>query len=94
MANINIINIESREGKSRLIGHEYGKELADKYLKKDISEINIIYFPDTYLDVSMSFVKGFTEELFTKISYQEYLKSFVLIGNKRLANRFNRAILI
>ena len=76
----NVIKLEVEKTISRLAGNKYGKDIYENQVKKfiNINEYNVIIIPDTIEDIAISFVQGFTSEIFEQIenSEEDYSKWF------------------
>ena len=60
------------EGKTRLVGYNYGKNIYNMQLKGEISpdEITYIVFPEQIEKVSSSFLEGLFEDIFNQFGYK------------------------
>ncbi len=56
------------------------------------SKYNIINFADNIEDISISFVKGFTKEIFKKIKIDEFNTYFKIEGRPRVRDKFYKSI--
>ena len=73
-----------------LVGNQYGKEIYRTQVKEkmNLNDLNNLVFPSSVKNISISFVKGFTEELLKELSYEGFLNTFKIVGNGRLKNKF------
>jgi hypothetical protein len=58
----------------------------------DYSKLNVIKFADNIENISISFVKGFTEEIFKKIKIDEFNTYFRIEGRPRVRDKFYKSI--
>lgn len=95
-ANIKEIKIEIEDGLCGLASEDLGKRLYKQYLESNIdfskNEKYIIIFPDFVKDISVLFVKEFTEEIFKTISKYDFYKYFVVIGSNTAMSDFKDGI--
>ncbi|WP_024622433.1 hypothetical protein [Metaclostridioides mangenotii] len=80
-------------GKTRLYGEPMGISTYSN-IKGNInySKYNIINFADNIEDISISFVKGFTKEIFKKIKIDEFNTYFKIEGRPRVRDKFYKSI--
>lgn len=91
-----IINLEFTGTVSRIAGNSFGRRIYEEQVKNNIDyqKHNIIIFPTYIKDIGMSFVKGFTEEMFDKLTLDEFNEIFEIRGVDKVVDKFMRAILI
>lgn len=79
---------------SRLAGNALGRQIYETQVKSNInySEMNIIVMPATIEDVAISFVQGFTQEIFNKIQKDEFGKYFKVEGNQKVVDKFMKSV--
>lgn len=79
---------------SRLAGNTLGREIFEKQVKDkiDYSKINIIIMPTTIEDIAISFVQGFTQEIFSKIEKDEFVKYFKIEGRQKVVDKFMKSV--
>ena len=92
----NILDSEFKKIPRSLTGEEIGEYFYVRYVKDyvDWDRINFIVFPKYIKNVSISFVKGFTKQIFKKIYKDEFNEYFTIMGggNIDFAHRFVRSI--
>lgn len=79
---------------SRLAGNTLGRETFEKQVKGkiDYSKMNIIVMPDTIEDLAISFVQGFTQEIFNDIQKDEFSDYFKVEGNQKVVDKFMKSV--
>ncbi|CEJ75417.1 Uncharacterised protein [[Clostridium] sordellii] len=79
---------------TRLAGNSFGKKIYENQVKNKINleELNIIEFPNTIEDLAISFVQGFTEDIFKSIKKDEFSKYFSIEGNQKVIDKFEKSI--
>ena len=79
---------------SRLAGNTLGREIFINQVKDkiDYSKINIIVMHETIEDIAISFVQGFTQEIFNKIHKDEFSNYFKIQGNQKVVDKFMKAV--
>ena len=102
--NINFIFLEDALSQefdksiNRLAGAELGEYIYVKYVREfvDWDKQNIIVFPKYLKAVSISFVKGFTKQIFKKIHKDEFNEFFAITGKGSVdfVDRFIKSIYI
>lgn len=92
----NILGSEFDKSLRSLAGKELGEYFYVRYVKDyiDWDRINFIVFPKYIKNVSISFVKGFTKQIFKKIYKDEFNEYFTIIGggNIDFAHKFVKSI--
>lgn len=94
MIGINQIILKFNENETRLVGNGVGKCIYESQIKNkvDYSVVNILKIPKEIEDVSISFVKGLTEDIFNNISLDEFEKYFIIDSNKKVKNKMINSI--
>lgn len=79
---------------SRLVGIEFGREVYETQIEKklDYSNKNTIIFPNTIEDISITFIQGLTEKIFSKIEKYDFQNYFQIIGNEKVVNKIMKTI--
>lgn len=79
---------------NRLAGNHFGVEIYNDQVKEKInySKKNIIIIPEYIEDVAISFVQGFTQEIFNKIKKDEFTNYFEIQANDKVRNKFIKSI--
>ena len=53
---------------------------------------NIIIFPPYIENIAISFVQGFTDQIFSEIEKGQFYNYFEIQGSKRVVDKFERSI--
>lgn len=79
---------------NRLAGNHFGVETYNNQVKENInySKKNIIIIPEYIEDVAISFVQGFTQEIFNKIKKDEFDNYFEIQAKDKVRNKFIKSI--
>ncbi|WP_154826776.1 hypothetical protein [Clostridium butyricum] len=79
---------------TRLAGNPYGVQVYSEQVKSRIeyNKINIIVFPKYIEDIAISFVQGFTLDIFNSISKDEFYNYFNIVGSEKVQEKFRKAI--
>ncbi|NFH89717.1 hypothetical protein FDA33_05785 [Clostridium botulinum] len=90
----NIIELKINNSITRLAGNPFGVEVYTDQAKQkiDYNKENVIIFPLSIEDIAISFVQGFTLDIFNTISKDEFYKYFVIEGNEKVKEKFRKAI--
>ncbi|GAA0825231.1 hypothetical protein [Clostridium tertium] len=90
----NIIELKFNNTISRLAGNAFGKSTYINQVKDKINfnDTNIIIIPDYIEDIAISFVQGFTYEIFEKISKDEFNKYFIIQADDKIVNKFQKSV--
>lgn len=77
-----------------LFGKDLGKKIFIEQVesKIDCVKLNIIVLPSSIENISISFVKGFTEKILNYISEYEFLDYFRICGNQKVVSKFLKSI--
>lgn len=78
---------------NRLAGNSYGQEIYNK-IKNEITlpgKYQIV-FPERIEDIAISFIQGFTSEIFKKISKDQFFEYFEIEGRKKIVDKFKRGV--
>ncbi|MBZ9608618.1 hypothetical protein G9F73_012445 [Clostridium estertheticum] len=87
------IELKFTKSISRLAGNSYGQEIYNKQVKDliDFSGKNLIIIPSHIEDIAISFVQGFTYEIFEKISKDMFFEHISIDANEKIRNKFMKA---
>lgn len=79
---------------SRLAGNPFGEAIYNKQVKDkiDFKNMNVIVIPENIEDIAISFVQGFTKQIFEIIDKAEFAKHFRIDGNEKIVNKFNKSV--
>lgn len=90
----NKIELRFKNTISRLAGNSFGQQVYNEQVKDkvDLNSSNIIVIPRQIEDIAISFVQGFIKEILEKISKEEFSNLFIIEGNDKVVNKFNRSI--
>lgn len=90
----NKIELKFSNSITRLAGNPYGAEIYNNQVKEkiDYNMQNIIIFPEYIEDIAISFVQGFTFEIFNEISKDEFYRYFDIYGSGKVKEKFRKAI--
>lgn len=90
----NIIELRFNNTITRLAGNAFGKSTYTNQVKDKINydHINIIIIPNYIEDIAISFVQGFTDEIFEEISKDEFDKYFIIKANDKIVNKFKKSV--
>lgn len=89
----NIIKLEFRKDIRKLAGNKLGEETYDNIKNNlDYNNLNVLVFPDYIDGVAISFVQGFTRNIFEKINKDEFTEYFKIEGNDRVVDKFLKSI--
>lgn len=90
----NRLELEFPKSISRLAGNALGREIYEKQAKSkiDYAKMNIIVMPKTIEDIAISFVQGFTQEIFNEINKDEFTNYFKIEGNPKVVDKFMKAV--
>lgn len=91
----NRLNVSTKE--NVLVGYSNGKEMYNIHfantLRFDAIGVNVIVFPNTVMDISISFVNGFTDGLFKRIGRNEFRTYIKIDGRERVVEKFYKSIM-
>lgn len=91
----NVIKLELGTGKIILVGEPKGTSTYSNIKRGiDYSKLNVIKFADNIEDISISFVQGFTKEIFNEIQKDEFSKYFKIEGRPEVTDKFYRSLRI
>ncbi|WP_122639030.1 hypothetical protein [Romboutsia sp. Marseille-P6047] len=90
----NRIELSFRNSVSRLAGNKLGIDTYEKQVKEfvDLTKVNVIIIPDAIEDIAISFVQGFTYEIFEEIRRTDFYKYFKIEGNKKVVDKFSKSV--
>lgn len=90
----NIIELKFNNTITRLAGNAFGKSTYINQARDKISfnTTNIIIIPDFIEDIAISFVQGFTCEIFENITKDEFNKYFIIKANDKIINKFEKSV--
>lgn len=88
------IELKINKSISRLAGNSYGQEIYNTQVKDviDFSGKNLIIIPNYIEDIAISFVQGFTLEIFEKISKDAFFDHIDIQANEKVKNKFIKAV--
>lgn len=89
-----IIVLEFNNTISRLAGNSYGKTIFESQVRDKINYKgkNVIEIPSNIEDIAISFVQGFTEEIFKNITRDDFNKYFEVKAIEKVVNKFYKSI--
>ena len=75
-------------------GSDYGEEVFNEQVKNEIDykSMNEIDFGSNIQIIGISFVQGFTKEIFTHIDKSDFSKHFVIKGTDKAVQKFMKAV--
>lgn len=78
---------------THLAGNGYGQEIYENQVKGKIDYNNQteIIFPDTIKDLAISFVQGFTADIFETIGIDKFFQCVTIKGNQKVIDKFKKA---
>jgi len=91
----NIVNLNFNDNTlTGLAGFPFGEEIYKEQVKNifDINKENVIIFPEQIERVAISFVQGFTKELFEKYGRDKAIEKIEIQGKKRVVDKFYAVI--
>lgn len=79
---------------TRLAGNEFGQEIFSNQVKSvmDLEYMNVIVIPENIQNIAISFVQGFTNEIFKMINKGEFYTYFKIQASEKVINKFNKSI--
>ena len=91
---MSIIKLDVDSTITRLAGNPYGEEIYNTQVKDkiDFSSKNTIVVPENIEDVAISFVQGFTKNIFSKIDKEDFYNYFNIEGKVKVVNKFRKSI--
>lgn len=90
----NIIELKFNNTITRLAGNAFGNSTYINQVRDKINYnyTNIIIIPNYIEDIAISFVQGFTDEIFEEISKDEFDKYFIIKANDKIVNKFKKSV--
>ena len=88
------INLVFDNSISRLSGNSYGEEIYIEQVngKINLSEKNVIVFPNYIEDVAISFIQGFTKNILKVIPKDEFFDHVLIEGTDKVKNKFLKGV--
>lgn len=80
---------------NKITGYDFGHDVYIKQVKEiiDFSRKYVIIFPDHVVDVGISFVQGFTEEIIKKIGRKGFYDRFTIeASDNEIVEKFLKGI--
>lgn len=91
----NTINLNFNDNTlTGLVGFPFGEKIYQEQVKNffDINSKNNIIFPDQIERIAISFIQGFTKELFEKYGRDKTIEKIEISGKKRVVDKFYAVI--
>lgn len=90
----NRIELKFNNTITRLAGNSYGKNIYISQVqdKVNFNDKNIIVIPSQIEDIAISFVQGFTSEIFKSITKYEFDKYFEIRANEKIVSKFKKSV--